>query len=89
VSVSLSLPLSPLSSLSLSLSLSLSSILFFTKTGFLCSPGSPETHSIERPGPLTQRDLPASASQVLGLKECATIPNNRLSLRGILSDACF
>jgi hypothetical protein len=37
----------------------------------LCSPGCPETHS--RPGwPQTHSNLPASASQVLGLKACAT-----------------
>ena len=43
------------------------------KTGFLCSFGScPGTRSC-RPGWLrTHRDLPASASQVLGLKACAT-----------------
>jgi hypothetical protein len=42
---------------------------------FLCSPGCPETHSIDQVG-LELRDLPASASasasRVLGSKACAT-----------------
>jgi hypothetical protein len=37
----------------------------------LCSPGYPGTHSIEQ-AVLVFRNLPASASQVLGLKVCAT-----------------
>jgi hypothetical protein len=37
----------------------------------LCSPGCPGTHSVDQAG-LELRDLPASASQVLGLKACAT-----------------
>jgi hypothetical protein len=37
----------------------------------LCSPGCPGTHSIDQAG-LELRNLPASASQVLGLKACAT-----------------
>jgi hypothetical protein len=37
----------------------------------LCSPGCPGTHSVHQAG-LELRDLPASASQVLGLKVCAT-----------------
>jgi hypothetical protein len=36
-----------------------------------CSPGCPGTHSVDQAG-LKIRDLPASASQVLGLKVCAT-----------------
>jgi hypothetical protein len=39
----------------------------------LCSPGCPGTHSVDQAG-LKLRDLPASASQVLGLKVCATTP---------------
>jgi hypothetical protein len=35
----------------------------------LCSPGCPETHSLDQAG-LELRNLPASASQVLGLKVC-------------------
>jgi hypothetical protein len=36
----------------------------------LCSPGCPGTHSVDQAG-LELRNLPASASQVLGLKACA------------------
>jgi hypothetical protein len=39
----------------------------------LCSPGCPGTHSVDQAG-LELRDPPASASQVLGLKACATTP---------------
>jgi hypothetical protein len=39
----------------------------------LCSPGCPGTHSVDQAG-LELRNLPASASQVLGLKACATTP---------------
>jgi hypothetical protein len=37
----------------------------------LCSPGCPGTHSVDQAG-LKLRNPPASASQVLGLKACAT-----------------
>jgi hypothetical protein len=37
----------------------------------LCSPGCPGTHSVDQAG-LELRNLPASASRVLGLKACAT-----------------
>jgi hypothetical protein len=37
----------------------------------LCSPGCPGTHSVDQAG-LKLRNLPAFASQVLGLKACAT-----------------
>jgi len=46
---------------------------FFSETGFVCSPGCPGTHSIDQAG-LELRNPPASASQVLGLKACATTP---------------
>ena len=36
----------------------------------LCSPGCPGTHSVDQAG-LELRDLPASASQVLGSKVCS------------------
>jgi hypothetical protein len=36
-----------------------------------CSPGCPGTHFVDQAG-LELRNLPASASQVLGLKACAT-----------------
>jgi hypothetical protein len=38
----------------------------------LCSPGCPGTHSVDQAG-LKLRNLPASASQVLGLKACLSI----------------
>jgi hypothetical protein len=37
----------------------------------LCNPGCPGTHSVDQAG-LELRNLPASASQVLGSKVCAT-----------------
>ena len=49
-------------------------VFFFSpKTGFLCValPGCPGTHFVNQAG-LGLRNLPASASQVLGLKACAT-----------------
>jgi hypothetical protein len=39
----------------------------------LCSPGCPGTNSVDQAG-LELRNPPASASQVLGLKACATMP---------------
>jgi hypothetical protein len=39
----------------------------------LCSPGCPGTHFVDQAG-LELRNLSASASQVLGLKVCATMP---------------
>ena len=42
---------------------------------FFCSPGCPGTHSIDQAG-LKLRNLPASASRVLGLKVCATTPGS-------------
>jgi hypothetical protein len=38
----------------------------------LCSPGCPGTHSVDQAG-LKLKNPPASASQVLGLKACATM----------------
>jgi hypothetical protein len=49
-------------------------VLFFRQGSdrvSLCSPGCPGTHSVEQAG-LELRNLPASASQGLGLKACAT-----------------
>jgi hypothetical protein len=43
----------------------------------LCSPGCPGTHSVDQAG-LELRNSPASASQVLGLKVCATTPSWKL-----------
>jgi hypothetical protein len=45
----------------------------FFETEFLCSPGCPGTHSVDQ-ADLELRNLPASASRVLGLKACATTP---------------
>jgi hypothetical protein len=46
--------------------------LFFLRDRVsLCSPGCPGTHSVDQ-AVLKFRDLPASSSQVLGLKACAT-----------------
>jgi Na+/melibiose symporter-like transporter len=45
--------------------------LFFQDRVSLCSPGCPETHSVDQAG-LELRNPPASDSQVLGLKACAT-----------------
>jgi hypothetical protein len=39
----------------------------------LCSPGCPGTQFVDQAG-LELRNLPASASRVLGLKACATTP---------------
>jgi hypothetical protein len=43
----------------------------------LCSPGCPGTHFVDQAG-LELRNLPASASRVLGLKVCATTPGTVL-----------
>jgi hypothetical protein len=49
-------------------------IFWIFETGLLCvSPGCPGTHSVDQAG-LGLRNLPASASQVLGLKACAAMP---------------
>jgi hypothetical protein len=46
---------------------------FVFQDGFsLCSPGCPGTYSVDQAG-LELRNPPAFASQVLGLKACATI----------------
>ena len=46
---------------------------FFQDRVSLCSPSCPGTHSVVQAG-LELRNLPASASQVLELKACATTP---------------
>jgi hypothetical protein len=43
----------------------------------LCSPGCPGTRSVDQAG-LELRNPPASASQVLGLKACATTPGFKM-----------
>jgi hypothetical protein len=47
--------------------------LVFRDSVSLYSPGCPGTHSVDQAG-LELRNLPASASRVLGLKACATTP---------------
>jgi hypothetical protein len=47
--------------------------LFFRHRVSLYSPGCPGTHSVDQAG-LELRNLPASASQVLGLKACTIMP---------------
>jgi hypothetical protein len=49
----------------------------YFEAGFLCSPGCPGTHFVDQAG-LELRNLPASASRVLGLKACATMPRMTL-----------
>jgi hypothetical protein len=46
---------------------------FFWDRVSLCSPGCPGTHFVDQAG-LELRNPPASASRVLGLKACATMP---------------
>ena len=46
-------------------------VLVFGDRVSLCSPGCPGTHSVDQAG-LKLRNLPVSASQVLGLKACTT-----------------
>jgi hypothetical protein len=48
--------------------------LVFRDRVSLCSPGCPGTHSVDQAG-LVLRNSPASASRVLGLKACATMPS--------------
>jgi hypothetical protein len=49
--------------------------LFFRDRVSLYSPGCPGTHFVDQAG-LELRNLPASASRVLGLKACATTPGS-------------
>ena len=46
---------------------------FFRERVYLCSHSCPGTHSVDQAG-RKLRDLPVSASQVLGLKVCTTMP---------------
>ena len=55
----------------------------FSEKGFSCSPGFPGTLSADQTG-LRLRDLPASASQVLGLKVCTTTPGSTCCLFGLV-----
>jgi hypothetical protein len=48
-------------------------LILFQDRVSLCSSGCPGTHSVDQAG-LELRNPPASVSQVLGLKACATTP---------------
>jgi hypothetical protein len=50
----------------------MNSCFFFLDRVSLYSPGCPEIHFVDQAG-LELRNLPASASQVLRLKACATL----------------
>jgi hypothetical protein len=54
--------------------------LVFRDRVFLCSPGCPGTHFVDQAG-LELRNPPASASQTLGSKACATKPSGRVYLK--------
>jgi hypothetical protein len=54
--------------------------VFFWDRVSLCSSGCPGTHFVDQAG-LKLRNPPASTSQVLGLKVCATTPNSRRLLQ--------
>jgi hypothetical protein len=54
----------------------------------LCSPGCPGTHSVDQAG-LELRNPPASASQVLELKECATTPGLQRLLKELAPNILF
>jgi hypothetical protein len=58
-------------------------VVVFRDRVSLCSPGCPGAHSVDQAG-LELRNPPASASRVLGLKACATMPGE-----GILSMPSF
>jgi hypothetical protein len=57
--------------------------LVFRDRVSLCSPGCSGTHSVDQAG-LELRNPPASASQVLGLKACATMPGSRGILKNLV-----
>ena len=55
---------------------------FFRERVYLCSPGCPGTHFVDQAG-LEIRNLPASASQVLGLKACTTTPGQNYHFKRV------
>jgi hypothetical protein len=55
-------------------------VLVFWDRVSLCSPGCPGTHSVDQAG-LELRNPPASVSQVLGLKACATTARQNASFK--------
>jgi hypothetical protein len=60
-------------------------LLVFRDRVSLCSPGCPGTHSVDQAG-FKLRNPPASASQMLGLKVCATTARRQFFLN--LTDFC-
>jgi hypothetical protein len=62
-------------------------ILVFQARVFLCSPGCPGTHFIDQAG-FELRNVPASASRVLGLKACATTASLTCRVSTLLSTPC-
>ena len=54
--------------------------LVFQDRVSLCSPGCPGTHSVDQ-ADLELRNPPTSASQVLGLKVCATTAQHKYSFK--------
>jgi hypothetical protein len=54
--------------------------LVFQDRVSLYSPGCPGTHFVDQAG-LELKNPPASASRVLGLKACATMPGETLGLK--------
>jgi hypothetical protein len=52
--------------------------LFFRDRVSLCSSGCPGTHSVDQAG-LELRNLPSSASQVLGVRSAPPLPSQRVS----------
>jgi hypothetical protein len=61
--------------------------LVFRDKVSLCSPGCFGTHFVDQAG-LELRNLPASASRVLGLKACATTPDSPCTFNDI-SHLCY
>jgi hypothetical protein len=57
-------------------------VLVFRDRASLYNPGYPGTHFVDQAG-LELRNPPTSASQVLGLKECATMPGDKEVLKRI------
>ena len=61
---------------------------FFWDRVSLCSPGCPGIHSVDQAG-LELRNLPASVSQVLGLKLCTTTPGLPLTFLALSVPSSF
>ena len=59
--------------------------VFFRDRVFLYSPGCPGTHFVDQVG-LKLRNLPASASQGLGLKACTTTAQPELIFKNVKVD---